>query len=155
MPRKLSTEHRLELDTLYRAGATIAAWYDELASVPNVPKMSATVRDVYEARDLRGLRIVFNDLVEMTRAASATQRRDLDDRLHAAANPSLAVLDRKMLERIQRIRTRGRVTSEEQYYIVREHVEFIAGIPERADETRELVALLEAFEQRAVHKSAE
>jgi hypothetical protein len=155
MPRKLSPEHRLELDALYRVTASIAAWYDELASLPNVPRMSATLLQAYEARDLRGLRMAHNDLVEMTRAASAVQRRDLDARLRTEANTSLEALDRKTRERVERIRARGKVTSEEQYCLVREHVEFIATHPDRADEARELFGLLEAFEQRAIRKVAE
>ena len=155
MPRKLSPEHRLELESLYRVAASIAAWYDELASLPNLPRMSATMHRVYKARDLRGLRMAYNDLVEMTRAANATQRRDLDARLRVEANTSLMALDQKTVERIQRIRARGKVTSDEQYYLVREHVEFIATNPGRADEARELLGLLEAYEQRAIRKTAD
>ena len=89
----------------------------------------------------------------MTRAANAVQRRDLNARLQVEANTSLAALDRKAHQRIQRIRTRGAVTSEEQYYLVREHVEFIATVPDRADEAQELLGLLDAFERRAARKT--
>ena len=153
MLRKLSPEHRLELDTLYRVATIIAAWYDELAAMPDVPRMADAVRGAYEERDLRGLRMAYNDLVELPRAATAAQRRDLDARLRGEANTSLEALDRKTLERIQRIRTRGKVTSEEQYYLVREHIEFIGAAPDRADELRDLIGLVDAYEQRANRKS--
>ena len=155
MPRKLWPEHRLELESLYRVAATIAAWCDEQASAPNASPMSDALRHTYEGRDLRGLRIAYNDLVVMTRAANATQRRVLDARLRKEANTSLGALDKKAIERIDRIRARGRITSEEQYYFVREHVEFIAGDPDHPGDARELVELLDAYEQRASRKAGE
>jgi hypothetical protein len=152
MPRKLSPEHTLELESLYRVIATIAVWYDSLSDRADAPRMAATMRAAYEANDLRGLRMAYNDLVEMTRAADAAQRRELNRRLQAEGNTTLEALDRKTRERIERIRARGNITSEEQYHLVREHVEFIATTPGRAEEARELLALLEAFELRAASK---
>ena len=155
MSRKLSPKDKLELDSLYRVIATIAGWYDALSHSLNAPRMATTVRTAYEANDLRSLRMAYNDLVVMTRAADSIQRRDLNDRLQAEANTSLSALDRKIHERIQRIRTRGKITSEEQFYLVREHVEFIANASDRADEARELFGLLDAFERRAARSAGQ
>jgi len=133
----------------------IAEWYDELASSPAASRMADAIRGVYDARDLRALRMAYNDLVEIPRAASAAQRRELDHRLRTQANTSLEALDGRMADRIRRIRARGRVTSEEQYYLVREHVEFIATLPERANEACELLALLDAYEQHSKRPGAD
>lgn len=110
--------------------------------------MSDALRQAYERGHLRGLRMAYNDPVEMTRAANVPQRRLLDARLRKEENVSLGALNTKTVERIDRIRARGRITSEEQYYLVREHVEFIAGDPNHAGEARELLGLLDAYEQR-------
>ena len=59
-PRKLSPEHKLELDSLYRVVATIAAWYDALSDAPATPRMATTMRTAYEANDLRHLRMAYN-----------------------------------------------------------------------------------------------
>jgi hypothetical protein len=149
MPRKLSPEQQLELDSLYRVIGTITEWYDELAAPELRGQMSDALRRAHEKRDLRGLRMAYNDLVEMTNAATVAQRRDLDGRLRARANTTLEALSARKMQRIGRIRARGKLTSEEQYYLIREYVEFSFDDPEKADEVTELLAMLDDYEVRS------
>jgi hypothetical protein len=149
MPRRLKPEQQLELDSLYRIVAVITHWYDTLVSRESRGHMSHTVRAAYEARDLRGMRMAYNDLVEMTRYADVEQRRDLDVRLRAGANTDLATIDAKTTQRVERIRARGRITSEEQYYLVREHVEFNFDAPDKTSEVQQLLVMLGDFEERS------
>ena len=97
--------------------------------------------------------MAYNDLVEMTNAGSATQRRDLDALLRVEANTSLEALHAKTVRRVDRVRVRGKLTSEEQYYLVREHVESLADAPERAAEVQQLWALLHEFEERSAARA--
>jgi hypothetical protein len=47
---------------------------------------------------------------------------------------------------VERILKRGKLTSEQQYYLVREHVEFIATDPAYAADVAALYVLLGAYE---------
>jgi hypothetical protein len=147
MPRKLSPEHRVELESLFRIVATITEWYDGMVT-PGTPRMSDAMPRAYEASDLRGMRAAYNDLLAMTNAANAVQRLELNRLLRERTGLSPETLDARKRQRLDRIRARGVLTSEEQYYLVREHVEFILGLPERSDEAREFAQLLNAFEER-------
>ena len=149
MPRKLSAEHQLELESLYRVVQVFGDFADSL--VPNAgAAMSDGLRRAYEARDLRGLRMARGDMVAMAQAATAAQRRELDAQLRARTGVSLDELTARDVQRVDRIRSRGRVSSEEQYYLVRERVDFISGDPSRSAEYAELQRLLDAYESRAV-----
>jgi hypothetical protein len=148
MPRKLSPEKQLELESLYRIVGTIADWFDGIATDPASGGMAGHMRRAYDERDLAGLRMACNDLVEMTNAATPQQRRQLDMLLRDRANTTLEALSAKKTERIKRLRARGKLTSEEQYYLVREHAEFIANVPERAEEFQHLISMMHAYEDR-------
>ena len=89
----------------------------------------------------------------MTKAADARERRDLDERLRARAGLNLELVQAKLTERIEKIRKRGKLTSEEQYYLVREHVEFIFDTPGREDEVQQLLAMINDFEERTVARA--
>jgi hypothetical protein len=148
MPRKLSPEHQLELESLYRILSTIGEWFDGLSGMPAISLLDAMAK-AYEERDLTGLRAARNDLLAMTSAASPSQRKQLDELLRQRAGTTLLALQDKQRARIARIRARGKVTSEEQYYLVREHVEFLSGDPAAAAEVGELSAMIHDFEERA------
>lgn len=149
MPHRLSPEHQLERDSVYRVLAVIAEYLDAHIPPTSAGGLAVALQRAYEARDLRGLRMARADLVAMAHAASTAQRRALDVLLRERAGTSLDDVSERELRRIRQIRARGRVTGEEQYYLVRERVEFIMDDPERADEYRDLCALLQAFEERA------
>ena len=115
--------------------------------------MSGAMRRTYEDWDLRGMRMAYNDLVGMTKASEVAQRRDLEARLRNRAHTNLDTIHAKTVQRVQRIRTRGKITSEEQYYLVREHVEFNFGSPGKADEVQQLLVMLHDFEERAAARA--
>jgi len=153
MPRRLSPEKQLELDSLFRVISTIADWADSMPDRPPNIRMADPMRQAYQKRNLAGLRMAYNDLVEMTNAATPAQRRTLDALLRERANTTLEALSAKKIRRIERIRTRGRLTSEEQYYMVREHVEFIFDDPSRTEEVHDLLDMLNAYEERFAERA--
>jgi hypothetical protein len=154
MPRRLSPEHQLELERLYRILRVLAEFLDQL--MPAIaPTAADTIRCAYEERDLRGLRAARTDFVAMARVASAAQRRELDQQLRARSAVSLDELSERELRRIGQIRTRGKITSDEQYYLISERIEFIAGDSAREDEYTELLRLLGSFEERSCQTSSE
>jgi hypothetical protein len=153
VPRKLSAEKQLELESLYRVAAIIAAFID--ARIPNLPSggFTAAMREALEERDLRGLRLAYNDLVASTEAASGAEKRELDQRLQAEAGVSIASLLKRRYQRVGRFRSRGKLTSEEQYYLVREYVEFAGHDPANAVEVEELTAMMAAYEDRVAERA--
>jgi hypothetical protein len=153
MPRRLAPEKQLELDRLNRTLSVMAAWADPLSGLPTDAETFAKVvaREVH-ARNLAGLRMILNDLVAMTQAASLQQRRDLDTQLRERAGVSLSSLMQRQSAAVARILKRGKLTSEQQYYLVREHMEFVADDPTHATHLPALYALLEAYEVTAAKR---
>ena len=138
----------MELEALYRAARVFAEFLDGLTPGLN-PSATDTVDRLHAARELRGLRQVRNDFVAMADAATADQRRSLNGALKERANTSLDALSTKTLRRIEQIRARGRITSEEQYYLVRERVVFLESDSTNEAEAAELAGLLNAYETRS------
>ena len=154
MPRRLAPEKQLELDSLARVLGVIAAFSDTLmAGDARSETLAAVVAKAYAEKNLRGLRMVQGDLLAMTAAMTAAQRRELDSQLRNRAGVSLLSLLERQRERVARLRARGKLTSEQQYYLVREHIELLMDDPAHAAELTELRGLLEDFELRAAGRS--
>jgi hypothetical protein len=154
MPRRLAPEKLLELDSLARVLGVIAAYTDTLMAGPaRSETLAAVVATAYAEKNLRGLRIVQGDLLAMTAAMTAAQRRELDSRLRGHAGVSLLSLLARQRERVARLRTRGKLTSEQQYYLVREHIELLMDDPAHAAELTEFRGMLEDFDLRAANLS--
>ena len=153
MPRRLSPEKQFELESLSRVLSVIAAYLDGLSGLgPDAPSLAKAVTRASEERNLRGLRMAQGDLIAMTQAATPAQRRELDHLLRDRVGVSLSSLMDRQEAQISRVRERGKLTSEQQYYLVREHVEFIGDDPERAEELRALSVMLEEYEAAAAKR---
>ena len=154
MPRRLSPEKQLELDRLARILGAIAAWMDPRSGLPPEGETftKVVVRE-HARRNLPGLQMMFNDLVAMIPAATPAERRELDSQLQDQAGVSLGSLLERQFAQVDRLLQRGKLTSEQQYYLVREHVDFIADDPGRAEDVAKLYALLEAYEVRAARRA--
>jgi len=154
MTRRLTPEKQLELDMLARRLGVIAAFVDGLmaGAMPNETVASA-VAEAYTERNLRGLSMLQSELLAMTQAMTTVQRRDLDAQLRDVARVSLLSLLDRQCHSVSRLRARGKLTSEQQYYLVRQHIELLVDDPAHADELGELQALLEEFELRSAKRS--
>jgi hypothetical protein len=97
--------------------------------------------------------MMLNDLVTVIQAATPAQRHDLDVQLRSGADCSLSSLMQKQFAQIERILKRGELTSEQQYYLVREHVELIADDPEHVQDLPRLLAMLDAYELVAAKRA--
>ena len=154
MPRRLSPEQNLERERLFRVLSVVGTYLDsQMGLSPEGETLAKATARAYEARNLRGLRMMEGDLGGLLQAASPTQRREVDRLLRERAGTSLSALMEKQFAQIRRLRQRGKLTSEQQYYLVREHVEFIADDAERASEAAELYALLEEYESAAAKRA--
>ncbi|MGZ3331903.1 MAG: hypothetical protein ACXU9Z_07630 [Gemmatimonadaceae bacterium] len=150
MPRRLSPEKQLELDRLARVLGVIAAYFDSLTGLPpDGETLAKAIAAAHHTGDLRGLRMAQGDLVGLIQAATSVQRRALDRVLREQTGTSLGSLLERQFEQVRRLLQRGKLTSEQQYYLVREHVELIADDPEHATALPELYALLDQYEVTA------
>jgi hypothetical protein len=151
MSSRLSTDRQRELDKLRAVFGVVGAYLDEISPVPG-HSWEGIVTAVHARGDLTGMRSIRNDSIESLIAFSATQRRGLDRRLRAGSGITLDSLEAQHLARIDRIRTKGRISSELQYYLVKERIEVIWDDPERAEEFRALQAMLEGYEERVARR---
>jgi len=148
MPRPASPEKQRELDELARVLRVLAGFKrplgDESVGKMFVDAVEKTVRD----GSLTGMRMMYNDLVEAAQGYGPDQLRQLDRLLQDQAGVSLEQIFEKRNARIRKIRERGRITTDEQYYLVREYFEFIWDDPSRAEDAQALQSLMSAYEDR-------
>lgn len=146
MPGPRSPEKQRELDELVRVLRVLAAFKRSLIGEKMGDMFVQAVEDAYDRGSVPQLRMAYNDLVESTQGYSPQQLRQLDLLLHEQAGTSLDVLLEKRNARIRKIRERGRISSDEQYYLVREYFELIWDDASRWEESRALQALMSAYE---------
>ncbi len=152
MPRRPSPERQRELDELRDVFAVFGSYLDEQVPVPG-HSHAALVAHVHERGNLAGMRMIRNDLVGSLVAFSAAQRRELDRRLREGPGATLDTLEAKHLERIAKVRAKGRITTEPQYYLLKERVEVIWDDPERRDEFQSLQAMLTEYEEHVARRA--
>ncbi|MDB4908078.1 MAG: hypothetical protein JWO05_2862 [Gemmatimonadetes bacterium] len=147
MTRRLSPEKQLELERLSRLLGIMAGWADTLSGLPpEGDTFTKAVTRASEAKNLPGLQMILNDLVAMTQAASLDQRQLLDRQLKERAGVSLGSLMQRQFATVERILKRGKLTSDQQYYLIREHIEVIADDQTYAADLPALYAMIEAYE---------
>src|SRR4051812_9251509 len=121
MTIRLSPEKKLELERLSRTLGVMAAWADPLSGLPpDGETFSKVIARESAAGNLRGLQMILNDMVAMTQASATDQRQDLDRQLRERAGVSLSSLMQRQFVAVERILKRGKLTSEQQYYLIRE-----------------------------------
>ena len=138
MPGQRSPEKQRELDELVRVLRVLAEYKRTLIGGEMGNMFVEAVEDAYRKGSVTGLRMARNDLVEAAQAYGPEQLRQLDRLLQEQAGTSLGQLFQKRNARINRIRERGQIGNDEQYYLVREYFEFIWDDASRAEEARVL-----------------
>lgn len=148
MPRQLSPERQEELESLYRLLGVYAGFLRQELRPEHAALLEEGIEKAYRAKSLSGVRMGRDDMVAMTDALTAPQLRQLDGMLREQAGTSLDALQTRRLARIAKVRERGRIANDEQYYLVRERIEQIWDDPGRADELHALQSVLTAYEER-------
>jgi hypothetical protein len=148
MPRPRTPEKQRELDELVRVLRVLAGFKRSVIGEKIGDMFVQGVEDAYRRGSLSQLRMGYNDLVESAQAYSAQQLRQLDMLLREQAGTSLEALFEKRNARILKIRERGRIGSDEQYYLIREYFEFIWDDASRAEEAQALQDLMSGYEDR-------
>ncbi|HET6232648.1 MAG TPA: hypothetical protein VFE05_21415 [Longimicrobiaceae bacterium] len=73
--------------------------------------------------------------------------------LRDGAGISLDSLNAKRLARIAKVRQKGKITTDAQYYLLRERIEEVWEDDERQDELHALQALMQDYEDRIVARA--
>jgi hypothetical protein len=155
MARTFPPERQRELDDLYAVAKVFAGLLDAESDLAPEQSLSAALARAYEKADLRGLRMAHADFIGgFLPAFSVAQRKELDRLLRAGPGVTLDSLEARQLERIAKVRAKGQIATEQQYYMLRERVELIWDDPERVEEFRALRAMLDAYEERATRRGA-
>lgn len=150
MPRALTPERQRELDSLRAVLLVFADFQRPYFDGRLADVMVETVEKAHRERALSELRMVRDDMVAMSEGCTAKQMRWLDTMLRERAGIALDDLHARRLARIAKVRERGRITSETQYYLVREHMELIWSDPAREEEFKALQDIMVAYEDRVV-----
>ncbi|MFL5541491.1 MAG: hypothetical protein ACJ8J0_21065 [Longimicrobiaceae bacterium] len=148
MARPVDPASRRELDELRELLLALCEFQRRVLDSPFADRMVEGVEKAYRARSLPGLRMARNDMLSMLEGCTADQLRQLDALLRERTDTSVAELRARQLARIARIQERGRISNDEQYYLVREHVELIWDDPAKNEELTALQALLADYENR-------
>lgn len=154
MTHRFNAERQRELDERYAALAVFAAFLDAETERPSGRSVATALSEAYERRDLAGLRMVCNDVIGMLPAYTPVQRRELDRRLREGLGTTLDTLEAQQLERIPRVRSLGRISSEQRYYMIGVRIELIHGDPERDGELHVLQAILDAYEAHVARRKS-
>jgi hypothetical protein len=148
MTRPRTPEQQQQLDDLVRSLRVLAGFKRSQIGGEIGNMFVQAIEEAYDRGSMSQLRMGYNDLVESTQAYSPQQLRHLDLLLREQAGTSLDELLEKRNARIRKIRERGSISSDAQYYLVREYFEFIWDDVSREEEARTLQDLMSAYEER-------
>ncbi len=113
--------------------------------------MDVWINDLLKAKkkgDLRGLREEYNDNFEMAQDLSTAQYKSLDKILRNKFGHGLYEADKKYIKRINKIVEKGKISNEEQYYLLREYFERIWDMQEHKQTAQKIEKMLFAFENK-------
>jgi hypothetical protein len=156
MPKAITETQREEWSLVQKQALALAEFFDSKASAfgtgPSL-QMASAIRAVAEpahpfASRFAGLREALADLLENASYLSASDLRELDAHVRSRLGVSLDDLQAKRLARIAKIRAKGRITSDEQFRLLKGRHEEIWDDPLRMVEAVALNALIEEYEFR-------
>ncbi len=107
----------------------------------NWPKMSFT------KKWLNGLRMAYNDSLEMVQDLDPNQYKKLDEILRKKFGHGLFEADQKHIKRVTKIVEKGKISNKEQYYLLREYFERIWDMPEYKETAKKIEDILFTFEK--------
>jgi hypothetical protein len=145
-----------EYSALCREIAVLAEFFDTL-----YPGQYAEIRRRMESlqpppvpfrQALAGLREGRSDLIMMAGLLPGEQQRRLDAHLRERLGVSLDSLQTTRMGRLSRLRQKGRITTDEQFRLVRRRLDQIEGDPPFAGEARDLSSLAADYEATAMRR---
>ena len=105
-------------------------------------------RERTDVRPSAGMRQGLHDLLTMASDLSGAQLRLVAAELRHRHGIELDSLQQRRLARLTIVRDRGRITSDEQWYLVRSRIDEISGFESQSAECEELQRLADGYEFR-------
>jgi hypothetical protein len=154
MARAITDEQRAQWSAVHRQALVLAEFFDR----KDLP-LAAAIRQAAEpahpfASRLAGLREALADLLEMSANLPPGDLRKLDHHVRAELGLGLDELQTGRLARIQEVRNRGKIKTDEQFRLLKGRHEQIWDDPSHSEEANALAALLDQYEARKVRRKA-
>lgn len=151
MSNRLSESEREELDLQYRASSSILAFLSERGYFD--PEVIADgqsgLDDAYEREDVRALRMARRDLDALTGDLTSDERPQLEAMMERQLGRSLQPHRVQEEEQIAAVLKRGKILTDEEYYLVSSRLEEVAAYPQKLAEARLLDRLVTAYGKRS------
>lgn len=152
MPRSLTPQQQQELTRLETRCASFVAFMrtrsdaSDPASSALLAAMSTEIQKAVAVSDLVGLREIAKEMNRWLRALPPQMRREFESQAPTEVVADVSVEQGLELHRVQGLRRRGYLASEDEYRLVLERVEEIYADPSYEEEVKELNRLLRIFE---------
>jgi hypothetical protein len=148
MPRSLGPERQDELDSLYALTRALAEFHRDGGSNALATQVVDIVERTHRERSLSGMQQICDELLAATEATlrDPESARRLDSLLRERTRHGLAHHFAAHHAEIDTIRERGFITTDRQYYLLKERLELIVTDPEYRDEAAALQGLLANYE---------
>jgi hypothetical protein len=156
MPKALTDEQREQWSSVHKQALVLAEFFDIKAKPLGTAEslqMASAIRATAEpahpfASRFAGVREALADLLEIASYLPAVDLRELDAHVRTHLGIGLDNLQAKRLARIATIRAKGKITTDEQFRLLKGRHEEILDDPSRAEEAVAVAKLMEAYEFR-------
>ena len=100
----------------------------------------------FEIGEIRGMRMAFNDTLDMAKDLSYAQKEELNAILREKFGTDLNEQNNKNYKKIKRVLQRGKIKTDEEYYLLKERIDEIYDDESKREEVEELGTLLLNYE---------
>lgn len=100
----------------------------------------------FEVGEIRGMRMAFNDTLDDAKDLSYAQKEELNAILREKLGTDLNEQNNKNYKKIKRVIQRGKIKTDEEYYLLKERIEEIYDDEGKREEVEELETLLLNYE---------
>ena len=100
----------------------------------------------FEIGEIRGMRMAFNDTLDMAKDLSYAQKEELNAILREKFGTDLNEQNNKNYKKIKRVIQRGKIKTDEEYYLLKERIDEIYDDESKREEVEELGTLLLNYE---------
>lgn len=147
MPRDQGPEKTQELQDLRDWCIAVVRFICDLSTATELyTQFEEAIENAHQRRDLRGLKMVSNDLTQWASDLPPEEQDRLERQLTDRFGWGLAKERHDAARRVASILRRGQIDSEEQYRLLVEHADEIHADESKTDEMQQINSLLASYE---------
>lgn len=144
MKSKLSEKKLKELLFFRDLNLIIVDYFCKLE--PEIKMVYNSILKAFETNELCGMRETFNETIARTDFLTNSQKEELNAILREKLGTDLNELKNKTYKKIKRVIQRGKIKTDEEYYLLKERIEEIYDDEGKREEVEELETLLLNYE---------